>query len=111
MDDWPELEALIQELQQANEDRWRRTQELRQQLDGLQPHLELIEQQFRALQVDEHLRLLNDRALGGLGSVEIVHGGVGIEYAAALVWPPHVHPQVEGEQTDEECLFRIDVWL
>jgi hypothetical protein len=111
MDDWPELDELIQELQQANEERWQRTQELRQQLDGLQPQLELVELQFRALQVDEHLRLLNERALGGLGNVEVVHGGVGIEYAAALVWPPHIHPGVDGGQPDEEGVYRIDVWL
>jgi hypothetical protein len=111
MNDWPELDALYEELRQANEEHWKRTQELREQLSSLQPHLEVIASQFQELQVDEHLRAINDRLLGGLGSVEIVHGGVGIEYAAALVWPGHVHPQAEGQQTAPEDIYRIDVWL
>jgi hypothetical protein len=111
MNDWPELDALVQELQQANEERWRKTDELRQQISGLQTQLGVITQQFEALQVDGHLRALNDRLLGGLGSIEIVHGGVGIEYAAALVWPGHVHPRSDDEQPVEESMYRIEVWL
>lgn len=111
MNDWPELDALCEELRQANEEQWKRTEELRQQLNSLQPHLDLIAQQFHDLQVDEHLRALNDRLLGGLGSVEIIHGGVGIEYAAGLLWPGHVHPQAEDEDAAAEDMYRIDVWL
>ncbi len=111
MDDWPELDALIQELREANEERWRRTDELRQQLAGLQPQLEVISRQFQDLRIDEHLRSINDRMLGGLGSVEIVQGGVGIEYAAALVWPGHVHPQGEADDSAQESMYRIEVWL
>ena len=111
MDDWPELDALIQELREANEERWRRTDDLRQQLAGLQPQLEVISRQFQDLRIDEHLRAINDRMLGGLGSVEIVQGGVGIEYAAALVWPGHVHPQDEANESVQESMYRIEVWL
>jgi hypothetical protein len=111
MNDWPELDAVYAELRQANEERWRRTDELRQQLAELQPQIDVISRQFVDLRVDEHLRSINDRLLAGLGSVEVVYGGVGIEYAAALVWPGHAHPIEEIDGPSEDSMYRIDVWL
>src|SRR6476469_9128197 len=111
MDEWPELDALVEELHKAHEERWRTAQDLRQQLAMLQPHVEVLSRQFEELQVEAHLRLINERILAGLGSVELVHAGTGIEYLGALVWPAHVHP-AEGEaqpSVGEVC--RIEVWL
>jgi hypothetical protein len=111
MSDWPELDALYEELRRENEERWRRTDELRQRLAELQPQIDIISHQFSDLQVDQHLRSINDRLLAGLGSVEVVYGGVGIEYAAALVWPGHAHSQAVGDEAADEAMYRIDVWL
>jgi TolA-binding protein len=111
MNDWPELDALVEELRNAQAERWNRIQELRQQLQGLQPHLEVLRRQFEDLQIDAHLRALNDQMLAGLGSVELVSAGTGIEYLAALVWPAHVHPHAAEEEADEGVLYRIEVWL
>jgi hypothetical protein len=111
MDNWPELDALYEELRRENEEHWRRTDELRQKLAELQPQIDIISQQFGDLQVDQHLRSINDRLLAGLGSVEVIYGGVGIEYAAALVWPGHAQTQAEGDDSADEAMYRIDVWL
>ena len=112
MDDWPELDALVEELQQANEERWKTAQDLRQQLQMLQPSKSrCYRASLKALQVDAHLRLLNERLLAGLGSVELIHAGTGIEYVAALVWPAHVHPGERAGEPEVGEVCRIEVWL
>src|SRR4051794_33798656 len=109
MNEWPELDALVQELREANEERWKTAEELRQQLQALQPHVEVLSRQFEDLQVDAHLRLLNERMLAGLGSVELVHAGTGIEFLAALVWPAHVHPAETAHESSTGEVYRIEV--
>jgi hypothetical protein len=110
MDDWAELDALVEELRQEDVERWHQLDELRIQLGTLQPISEVITRQFSELQVDAHLGAINDRLLGGFGSVEVVHSGAGIEYAAALVWPAHVGPHAPPEES-EGGVYRIEVWL
>jgi hypothetical protein len=111
MEDWTELEELAGELRQQDEERWKQLDELRQQFEALQPHVEVIKRQFSELEVDAHLHALNQRLLGGLGSVEMIHSGAGLEYIAALVWPAHVSPQAAPEGAAAEGAYRIEVWL
>lgn len=110
MDDWSELEELVNDLEQRYEERWRQLAELRQQMAALQSHLEIIRRQFDELEVDAHLQALNQKLLGGLGSVEMIHSGAGIEYIAALVWPAHIVPQ-DIQDASEDGVYRIEVWL
>ena len=109
--DWPELDALLDELRAGNDERWQEAQELRKQFEQLQSRLQVLAEQYTGLQVHETLQMLNDRLLSGMGTIEMVHSGVGIEYIAALVWPAYFDPRASGDDASKEGLYRIDVWL
>jgi len=111
-EDWPELAELIARIEEAGADGWQRASQVRAQAAGLAPHVEGLAQQFVDLGVDAHLRQLNERLLAGLGSVELIVGGMGVEWVAALVWPADIHPQPPPSEVEEgEGLYRIEVWL
>lgn len=110
MTDWPELDTLVEELRAQNEERWRQTQELHEQLSQIQAQLEVVGRQYDELQVRELLQEINERLLGGLGTLESMHGGKGLEFVAALVWPLHCDPRsIPAELGDG--VYRINVWL
>jgi hypothetical protein len=111
VDNWAELELLIEELRSANQERWTRMEAMRLQLAGLQPHLDVISRQYEALEIERHLREMNDRLLGGLGNVEVVHSGMGIEFIAALIWPASLGPAEADDGPEESAICRIEVWL
>lgn len=110
MMEWPELDALVDEIRVGNEERWRQTQELHEQLGQIQAQLEVVGRQYDELQVRQLLQEINERLLGGLGTLESMHGGKGLEFVAALVWPQHCDPRsMAAEQPDG--VYRINVWL
>jgi hypothetical protein len=109
-DDWHELDLLVEELRAVHGESWQRTEQLRQQMSGLQPHLEIIAQQYEELAVASHLTTLNERLLAGMGSVELIESGMGFEHVAALVWPSQLDPRDLGGR-DKEGYFRIEVWM
>jgi hypothetical protein len=111
MIEWPELDALVEELRAQHEERWRGMEELRTQLEQLQTQLQLVVQQVELLQVRETLRLLNERLLGGMGWIEMIESGAGIEYTAALIWPSVADPRAPAGEPDKQGMYRIDVWL
>lgn len=111
VEEWPELTELVEQVRSDNAEGWQRTERLRQELGGLQPHLELIAAQFAELDIEGHLRLLNERLLAGMGNLESIHSGMGIERVAALAWPVDFHPQQTGEETARSGMFRIEVWM
>jgi hypothetical protein len=111
VDDWAELEQLIEELRSANQERWTLMETTRQQLAGLQPHLDVISRQYEALEIERHLREMNERLLGGLGNVEVVQSGMGIEFIAALIWPASLGPAEADNSPEEGTICRIEVWL
>jgi hypothetical protein len=110
MDDWSELDDLVNELRQQHEERWQRLDDLRQQFSALQPHVDVIGRQVSDLAVDDHLHAVNQRLLGGLGSVETVRSGAGVEYIAALLWPAHIAPTAAPDAPGDG-VYRIEVWL
>jgi len=111
-EDWPELAELIARIEEGAAEGWQRASQVRAQAAGLAPHVVGLAQQFVDLGVDVHLRQLNERLLGGLGSVELVEGGMGVERIAALVWPADIHPQPASSEAEQgEGLYRIEVWL
>ena len=111
MIEWPELDALLEELRADNDERWQAAQELRKQFEQLQTQLQVLAQQYDALHVHDALQALNDRLLSGMGTIEMVQSGVGIEYVAALVWPASFDPRVSADESTRQGLYRIEVWL
>ena len=111
LEEWPELTELVEQVRTENGEGWQRTERLRQELGGLQPHLELVARQAAELDVEGHLRLLNEHLLAGLGNLESFHSGMGIERVTALAWPADLHPQPAGDQVTESGTYRIEVWL
>lgn len=109
--EWPELDALLEEMQAEDAERWQAAQELRKHFEQLQPQIQVVAQQYETLQVQASLQALNDRLLSGMGTVELVHSGVGIEFIASLVWPAYVDPRGAAEESAKEGLYRIEVWL
>ena len=110
-DEWPELAELVAQIEGLESEGWKRSAEVRTQTSGLALHIASLAQCFADLEVDTHLRLLNDKLLGGLGSVELIQGGMGVERIAALVWPSDIHPQPPTGEEQAEGVYRIEVWL
>lgn len=108
--EWPELETLLEECRSANEERWRQAEELSTQLAQLRPSLDIISRQYTELRILAALEAINARLLGGLGSIEILHGA-GIEYVVGLAWPPAADPRASAEDAARDGVNRIDVWL
>jgi hypothetical protein len=110
IDDWQELEGLVEELRSAREESWQRAEQLRQQMSSLQPHLEIIARQYEDLGVAAHLGRLNEKLLAGMGSVEVIESGLGFERVAALVWPAQIDPR-DRDGSESDGYFRIEIWM
>ncbi len=96
--EWPELAQLASELENLGAVGWRRSSEVRSQADGLLLHIAAVEQCFGELEISAHLRLLNEHLLAGVGSVELVEGGMGVEREiASLVGLPRSTASPAGE--------------
>ena len=109
--DWPELAQLVSEIIELDAEGWRRSSEVRSQANSLSLHVAAVEQCFTELDIGSHLRILNERLLAGVGSVELVEGGMGIERIASLVWPSEIHPQPTPGSEQAAGMYRIEVWL
>ncbi|MGI8550870.1 MAG: hypothetical protein ACR2PL_08810, partial [Dehalococcoidia bacterium] len=103
--DWPELDALFGELREQNEERWKQAEELREQFGRLGPQFETVGRQWDELQVRNLLQTLNERLLGGLGTLELVQSGGGIEFIAGLLWPPSIDPRAADEELSRDGVY------
>lgn len=110
MADWPELDALAQEIREQNDARWQQTDTLRRHFQELRGQHGLAADQFASLKVQELLEVINEQVLAGLGTVEVVQSGAGMEVLAALAWPAFCDPRVSEESSDAG-VYRIEVWL
>ena len=109
-EEWPELDTLAAELREQSHEGWQQVDELRSQFEPLNAQKDLIASQCVELRVRELLQSINTRILGGLGTLEIVQAGAGLELIHGLVWSPHIDPRRHADEA-EGTVYRIDVWL
>jgi hypothetical protein len=103
---------LVAQIREENSVGWQRSMAVRAQASALQAHIELIAGQYDALQIENCLRDLNQELLAGLGNVELVHAGMGLERVAALTWPADIHPRASAEtERPEDGVYRVEIWL
>lgn len=109
MDQWEELEALVNELRAQNEAWSKATEALAAQLEGFGAVTEQIEQHYNDLAVQEALLALARRALNDAARLHSARLNYGLTRSAALVWYPMDDPRQALAEAPPEAHYSIEV--